>query len=65
MWQVWEERRDACMVLVGKLRETDRLENLGVENILKKHVGVDWIDLVQDTDKWWALVNAVMSNRIP
>jgi len=26
---------------------------------------VDWIDLAQDMDKWWALVNAVMSIRIP
>jgi len=28
-------------------------------------LGVDWIDLAQDMDKWWALVNAVMSIRIP
>jgi hypothetical protein len=27
--------------------------------------GVDWIDLVQDRDRWLALVNAVMNLRVP
>jgi hypothetical protein len=27
--------------------------------------GMDWIELAQDRDRWWALVNAVMSLRIP
>ena len=27
--------------------------------------GVDWIDLAQDRDRWWALVNAVMKLRVP
>jgi len=27
--------------------------------------GVDWIELAQDRDRWWALVAAVMNLRIP
>jgi hypothetical protein len=28
-------------------------------------VGVDWIDMAQDMDRWRALVNAVMNLRVP
>ena len=27
--------------------------------------GMDWIDLVRDRDRWWALVNVVMNLHIP
>jgi hypothetical protein len=27
--------------------------------------GMDWIDLVQDGDRWWALVNAVINLQVP
>jgi hypothetical protein len=27
-------------------------------------VGMHWIDLVQDRDRWWALVNAVMNLQV-
>jgi hypothetical protein len=27
--------------------------------------GMDWIDLAQDTDRWWALQNTVMNIRVP
>ena len=33
------EGRGACLVLVRNLREREGLENLGVEEILKKRVG--------------------------
>jgi hypothetical protein len=27
--------------------------------------GVDWIDLAQDRDRWWALVTVVRKLRVP
>jgi transposase len=27
--------------------------------------GMDWIDMAQDRDRWWALVSAVMNLRVP
>jgi len=27
--------------------------------------GMDWIDVGQDRDRWWALVNAVMKFQVP
>jgi len=30
-----------------------------------KCVGMDWIELAQDKDRWWALVNVVMNLRVP
>jgi hypothetical protein len=26
--------------------------------------GIDWIDLAQDRDRWWALTNTVMNLRV-
>jgi hypothetical protein len=26
--------------------------------------GIDWIDLAQNRDRWWAMVNAVMNLRV-
>ena len=27
--------------------------------------GMDWIDLAQDRDRWWGLVNKVINSRVP
>jgi hypothetical protein len=27
--------------------------------------GIDWSDFAQFTDRWWAVVNAVMNIRVP
>ena len=27
--------------------------------------GLEWIELAQDRDRWWALVNALMNLRVP
>jgi hypothetical protein len=52
--------------------ERDHLEDTGVEwRIILKWIfmkwdgSMDWIDRAQDTDRWRAVVNAVMNLRVP
>jgi hypothetical protein len=56
----------------GDLRDGDHLGDPGVDGrtILKCIFqkwggGMDWIELAQDTDRWRALMNAVMNFRVP
>jgi hypothetical protein len=50
----------------GNLREVEHLEDpdVDVRTILKwifDTWGMDWIDMAQDMDRWWADVNAAMN----
>ena len=65
------ESRDVYRVLVGKLegkrplgRPRRRWEDNIKMDLHKIGWGMDWIDLAQDRDRWWALVNAVMNDRV-
>jgi hypothetical protein len=67
------EKRNAYRILVGKpegKRPLGRPRRIWEDNIKMdlKEVGLggmDWIDLAQDRDQWRALVNTVMSLRVP
>jgi hypothetical protein len=67
------ERKGAYWVLKGKnLMLGDHLKNPGVDGRIilkwlfeKWNGGMDWIDLVQDRNRWQALVYAVMNLEIP
>jgi hypothetical protein len=62
-----------CRVLVGKpdgKRPLGRPRRRWEDNIKVdlQEVGcgdMDWTELAQDRDSWWALVNAVMNLRVP
>jgi hypothetical protein len=66
MWYTWE--RNVYRVLMGKpegkrpLGRPKRRWEDGIRMDLRE-IGwgtVDWIQLAQDRDRWWALVNMVM-----
>jgi len=67
------ERRGMYRVLVGKpegKRPLGRPRHSWKDNVKMdlQEVGcggVEWIELAQDRDRWWALVNAVMNLQVP
>jgi hypothetical protein len=66
------EKRNAYRLLVGKpegKRSLGRprcswVDNIEIDLGEIEWVGVDWIGLAQEKNKWRALVNAVMNLRI-
>jgi len=67
------ETRSVYRVLVGKPERKKPLARPGRRwednikiNIQKVgRIGMDWIDMAQDRDRWRARVNAVMNLRVP
>jgi hypothetical protein len=67
------EKSNACRILVGKpkgKRPLGRPRRMWEDNIkmdLREIVwgGMDWIDLAEDRDQWWALVHTLMNFRVP
>jgi hypothetical protein len=67
------EERNAYRILVGKpegkrqLRRPRRRWVYNTKMDLREMGwgGMDWIDLAQDRDQWWAHVNMVMNLRVP
>jgi hypothetical protein len=63
------DRRGAYRVVVRRPERKRQLRRrrCRVENNIKMDVqevgwwGMDWIDLAENRDRWWAVVNAVMN----
>ena len=56
---------------MGNLNKRDHLEDLGVDgriylkgNLRNRIVGVDWIDVDEDKDRWWAVVKTVVNFHV-
>jgi hypothetical protein len=74
MWYVWG-RGEVHRALVGKpegrrplgrpRRRWEDYIKMDLREVGWGEGGMDWINLVQDRDRWRALVNAVMNLRVP
>jgi hypothetical protein len=59
----WSEKPEGKRP-IGRPRRTWK-DNIKMDLREIGWVGMDWIDLAQDKDKWRALANAVMNLRVP
>ena len=66
------DRRGLYRVLLGKPEGKRPLgrpryrweDNIKMDLQAVGFLGMDWITLAQDRDRWWALVNAVMNLQV-
>jgi hypothetical protein len=71
MWHEWGEKRNVYRLLVGKPEGKEPLERSSVDGWITlrrleiEWGGVDWMCLVQDREKFRALVNSVINLRVP
>jgi hypothetical protein len=49
--------------LLGRCRHKWE-DNIKIDLEDMEWIGIDWIDMSQDKDGWWALVNKVMNLRV-
>ena len=60
------DRRGALKDFGGETEERGHLGDLGVDRRIKLNwIFTDYIDMAQDRDRWWALVNSVINFRVP
>jgi hypothetical protein len=72
MWHAWERGETCTGFWWESRREKDHLEDQGVDVRMGSKwtvgrlfgVGVEWIHLAQNRDRWRAVVNAVMNLRV-
>jgi hypothetical protein len=69
MWHAWERRGKCTRFEWESQKERGQLEEQVVDGIIiyLEETGwrsVEWIQLVQDRERWQALVNTVMNLRI-
>jgi hypothetical protein len=65
MWHAWDRTEEGTRFCWSK--ERDHSEDRGVDGRMESEWiggGVEWIQLAQDKDRWRALVNTVMKQRV-
>jgi hypothetical protein len=71
VWYEWRRRAIHITFWCGNVKERIHLEDLGVDGlmalryIIRKGSGVDWINLVQNKERWRVPLITVFSFRVP